>query len=112
MDDNEIELLKARIEALERDLRRAISIASEAVEDAQELVANAYQRGFREGFDRAFRTGETPPRRSAPDHPHSDFATDATPSPPSITNDNASNMPGRADDPGEALPPNQSPRES
>ncbi len=60
MDENEIEVLKARIEALERDLRRAISIASEAVQDAQRLAAKAYQRGFREGFDRAFGIAETP----------------------------------------------------
>ena len=50
--DNEVELLKARIEALERDPRRAISISSEAMQE--EFTAKAYKRGFRDGFDRAF----------------------------------------------------------
>jgi hypothetical protein len=57
--DNELELLKARIEVLERDLRRAIDIASEAVQEAEELAAKAYRCGFREGFDRALAKGET-----------------------------------------------------
>ncbi len=52
--ETEVEVLAKRIEALERDLRRAIEIANEAVQRAQACGERAYQRGFREGFDRAF----------------------------------------------------------
>ncbi len=64
----EVEVLAKRIEALERDLRRAITIANDAVLGAQECADKAYQRGFREGFDRAFEAAAAESELHA-DHP-------------------------------------------
>ncbi len=60
----EVELLTKRIEFLERRLRRAIDIANEAVEGAQERADKAYQRGFRKGFDSAFEATSPASERS------------------------------------------------
>ncbi len=109
MDTGEVEFLKRRIEALERDLRKAIGIASAAVRDAQELAAKAYQRGFREGFDRAFATRGTSSRDSTPDASIKSTGP-AAPSQSSSTNDEAPSLREQAD--AEALHPAEAPTRS
>jgi hypothetical protein len=86
--ETDVEVLTKRIEALERDLRRAIAIANEAVQAAQHCTEKAYERGFREGFDRAFEAA-SPAHDTAPGAATTDVVPPATAADPGPNRANA-----------------------